>query len=75
MEHYRKAKKRGMTVTELLFETRKKMLSMNLSYERGSAGDYEQRVFVVDEEQLRELEELDERLKTYDPARIKRKNK
>jgi len=32
-------------------------------------------VFVVDEEQLHELEELDERLKTYDPARIKRKNK
>ena len=75
MEHYRKAKKRGITVTELLFETRKKMLDMNLSYERGSPGDNEQRVFVVDEEQLRELEELDERLKTYDPARVKRRDK
>ena len=57
MEHYRKAKKRGITVTELLFETRKSMLDMNLSYERGSPGDNEQRVFVVDEEHLRELEE------------------
>ncbi len=75
MEHYRKAKKRGITVTELLFETRKKMLDMNLLYERGSPGDNEQRVFVVDEEQLRELEELDERLKTYDPARVKRRGK
>ncbi len=75
MEYYRKAKKRGITVTELLFETRKKMLDMNLSYERGSPGENEQRVFVVDEEQLRELEELDERLKTYDPARVKRRGK
>ena len=75
LEIYRKAKKQGITVTELLFETRKSMLDMNLSYERGSPGDNEPKVFVVDEEQLHELEEIDERLKTYDPARVKRRGK
>ena len=75
MEYYRKAKRRGITVTELLFETRKKMLDMNLSYERDGPRENEQRLFVVDEEQLRELEEIDERLKTYDPARVKRRGK
>lgn len=34
-----------------------------------------QRAFVINEDQLHELEEIDERLKTYDPARQKRRDK
>lgn len=64
-----------VAVTELLFETRKKMLHMDLSYERDRSIEPEQKVFVVDQEQLHELEEIDERLKTYDPARQKRGEK
>ena len=75
MEYYREAKKRGVTVTELLFETRKKMLHMDHSYERDRSIEPMQKVFVVDQEQLHELEEIDERLKTYDPARVKRRDK
>ena len=75
MEHYKKAKKRGITVAELLFETRKKMLNVSLSYERGDPGENEQKLFVIDEEKHRELDQIDERLKTYDPARVKRRGK
>lgn len=75
MEYYREAKKRGITVTEFLFETRKKMLNMDLSYERDRSLEHVQRVFVINEDQLHELEEIDERLKTYDPARQKRRDK
>ena len=75
MEYYRKAKKRGVTVAELLFEARKKMLSLNLTYERDQANEPVQKVFVLDEEERHELEEIDERLKSYDPARVKRRER
>jgi len=71
MEYYRKAKKRGVTVTEFLFEARKKMLNMNPTYERDQTTEHTQKVFVLDEGKRHELEEIDERLKSYDPARVK----
>ncbi len=67
------AKKQRVTVAELVFESRRKMSGTNLTYRKDRSGETEQRVFVVDEEKRQELEELDERLKTYDPARVKRK--
>jgi hypothetical protein len=73
MQCYREAKKQGLTVSELLFESRKRMSRMNLTYEPDRSGEIKQRVFLVDEEKRHELEEIDERLKTYDPARVKRK--
>ena len=75
MEYYRKAKKRGVIVAELLFEARKKMLSMNLTYERDQTTEHTQKVFVLDEGERHELEEIDERLKSYDPARVKRRER
>jgi len=75
MEYYREAKKRGVTVAELLFEARNKMLNVNLTYERDQTTEHTQKIFVLDEEELHELEEIDERLKSYDPARVKRRDR
>ena len=75
MEYYRKAKKRGVTVAELLFEARNKMLNMNLTYERDKTTEHTKKVFVLDEVKRHELEEIDERLKSYDPARVKRRER
>ena len=75
MKNYQEARKQGVSVTEFLFETRRKMVDKDLTYRRASASKHDQRVFVIDEEKRQELEEIDERLKSLDPARIKRKNK
>ena len=75
MEYRREAKNQRVTVVELLFESRKRMSKMDLTYRKDRSGEIEQRVFVLDEEKRHELEEIDERLKNYDPARIKRLNK
>jgi len=40
---------------------------------RAGSGETEQRVFELDEEKRHELEEIDERLKTYDRARATKK--
>ena len=64
--------KKKITVAELLFESRKKMLLMDLIYKKGPKED-EQRIFELDEEKRREMDEMSERLKTYDPARVKRR--
>ena len=75
MNNYREARKRGVSVTEFLFETRRTMMDKDLTYRRASASKLDQRVYIIDEEKRQELEEIDERLKSLDPARIKRKNK
>jgi hypothetical protein len=75
MKYLREARKQGSTVTKLLFDSRKRMSKMDLTYKKDRSGETEQRVFVVDEEKRQELDELDERLKTYDPVRVKRRNK
>ncbi len=73
MGYLREARKQKITVAELLFESRSKMSGMKKTYRKDRSGEPEQRVFVVDEEKRQELEEMDERLKSYDPARVKRK--
>ena len=73
MEYLREAKKQKVTVAELLFESRRKMSGMKLTYRKDRSEEPEQRVFVVDEEKRHELDEIEERLKSYDPARVKRK--
>jgi hypothetical protein len=60
-------------VAELLFEKRRALLSKKT--EKGPTGTKSKEIFVIDEEQRRELEEMDERLKLTDPARVKRMNK
>jgi hypothetical protein len=45
---------------------------MDLIYKKGPKED-EQRIFELDEEKRREMDEMSERLKTYDPARAKRR--
>jgi hypothetical protein len=72
MEYLQEAMKEKITVAELLFESRKKMLLMDLIYKKGPKED-EQRIFELDEEKRREMDEMSERLKTYDPARAKRR--
>ena len=73
MKYLREAKKQKATVAELLFESRRKMSGMKMTYKKDHAGETEQRVYVLDEEKRHELEEIVERLKSYDPARVKRK--
>ena len=75
MRYYREARKRGLTVIEYLFESRRNMLGKDLSGKRTGSSEPPQRVFIVDEAKRQELEEIDERLKSLDPARIRRKNK
>jgi len=73
MEYYRKAKRELVTVSEILFDSRKAMIDMKLVYERNPDRNDLVKVFVVDEKR-KELEEIDERLKSYDPARVKRRS-
>ena len=42
------------------------MLNMSLTYERDQANEPAQKVFVLDEWKRHELEEIDERLKSYE---------
>lgn len=74
MEYYRKAERRSVTVADVLFDSRKARIDMKLVYERDPGRNDLDKVFVVDEEKRKELEEMDERLKSYDPARVKRKS-
>ena len=48
------------------------MLNMNLTHERDKTTEHMQKVFVLDDKERHELEEIDERLKSYDPARAAR---
>ena len=75
LEYLREAKKRRVTVEEILFESRKKMLDKKLEYERDPSREIPEKVYIFDQEKLRELAEIDKRLKTYDPARVKRRNR
>ena len=74
MRYYKMAKKAGVTVAEYLFEMRREMQSKQLSRERNPDQERPEKISVVDPEKRRELEEMDERLKTLDPARVKRMN-
>ena len=73
MKYLREAKKRRITVAALVFESRKRMSKMGLTYKKDRSEETEQRVFELDEAERHELDEIDKRLKTYDPARVKRK--
>jgi hypothetical protein len=73
IKYYRQARKKGITVAELLFDKRRALMSKKT--EKGPTGSKSKEIFVIDEEQRRELEEMDERLKLTDPARLKRLNK
>jgi hypothetical protein len=73
IKYYKQAKKKGITVAELLFEKRRTLLSKRT--EKRPTGTKPKEIFVIDEEQRRELEEMDDRLKLTDPARVKRLNK
>ena len=75
MKCYKDAKKKGISVAEHLFESRKRLLNVKLRYEKDHSREQAQRIFVIDEEKTQLIKELEERLKTYDPARIKRQNK
>jgi hypothetical protein len=75
MKCYKDAKKQGLSVAEHIFESRKRLLNVKLHYEKDNSGEQTPRIFVIDEEKTQLIKELEERLKTYDPARIKRQNK
>jgi len=75
MEYLRTAQSQRITVAEMLFNYRRVMIGRKLVYKRDSGKKDLNRIFVVDEEQRKELEELDERMKSYDPARVKRKGR
>ena len=74
MRYYKMAKKEGVTVAEYLFDMRKDFQSKKLSKERDPNQEKPEKISIVDPEKRKELEEMDERLKTHDPARIKRLN-
>jgi len=74
MRYYKMAKKEGVTVAEYLFDMRREVQSKKLSKERDPDQEKTEKISVIDPEKRRELEEMDERLKTHDPARIKRLN-
>jgi len=74
MRYYKMAKKEGVTVAEYLFDMRRELQSKKLSKERDPDQEKPEKISVIDPEKRKELEEMDERLKTHDPARIKRLN-
>ena len=74
MRYYKMAKKEGVTVAEYLFEMRRELQSKKLSQVKEPDQGKPEKISVVDQEKRRELEEMDERLKTLDPARVKRMN-
>ena len=75
MEYLRTAQRQRITVAEMLFNYRRAMIGRKLVYNRDSGKKDLNRIFVVNEEKRKELEEIDERMKSYDPARVKRKGR
>ena len=70
LNYYHEAKKKRMTVAELLFEKQRKTLKLDISLPKKKKEPIE--IFVIDEDKRKELNELDERLKLIDPARVKK---
>ena len=75
MRYYYEAKRKRISVAELLFEKRREMLSKRIVIEKDDSMPLDERIFVFDEEKRRELVEMSERLKRDDPAIRKRLNK
>ncbi len=75
MKYIKEAKKKRMTVKELVFEKRKEMLSKNIEFVNDPGRPLTERVSIIDEVKRKELKEMDKRLKQIDPARVKRLNK
>lgn len=74
MEYYKRAKKKGVSVAEIIFNFRREMLNKRLEVKRDSSKLIPERVFIVDEKKRKELEEMNKRLTKYDPARVKRQS-
>lgn len=72
MSLLQEARKLRISVAKLIFMRRKFLVGKEISIEKGKDRSPPENVFVVDEEQRRELEEIGERLKRDDPARRKR---
>lgn len=75
MRYYHEARKKRVSVAELLFEKKSEMMSKRIVIEKDASMPLDERVFVIDEEKRRELIEMGERLKRDDPARRRRLNK
>lgn len=75
MGYYHEARRKRVSVAELLFEKKKEILSKKIVVEKDMSMPMEERIIVIDEEQRRELVEMSERLKRDDPARRRRLNK
>jgi len=73
--YYYEARRKRISIAELLFEKKREMLSKKIVVEKDTSIPLDERVFVIDEEKRRELVEMGERLKRDDPARRKRLNK
>jgi len=66
------AKKLRVGVAELIFMRRRNLFGKEISIEKSKDRSPPDNMFVVNEDQRRELEEIGERLKRDDPARRKR---
>ena len=71
MNYHREARKKRVTIAELLFDKQKKTIMKIGSLERKDRKPMEETVFMLSEEEKRELDEMSERLKKEDPLRRK----
>lgn len=71
MNYHREACKKRVTITDLLFDKQKKIILKIVSLKRKDRRPMEETVFVLSEEEKRELDEMSERLKNEDPLRRK----
>jgi len=71
MNYHRGACKKRVTITELLFDKQKKIILKIVSIKSKDREPMEETVFVLSEEEKRELDEISERLKNEDPLRRK----
>lgn len=75
MNYYNEARKKRVTIAELLFDKQKKIILKIVSLKRKERKPIEETVFVLSEEEKRELDEMGERLKKEDPLRRKQLDK
>jgi hypothetical protein len=72
MNYQKEAKKKGVTIPEILFEKQRLILSLE---PRSDKKPIEERVFVLSQESKNDLAEMEERLKLQDPLRRKQVEK
>ena len=75
MNYHREARRKQVTIVELLFDKQKKIILKIVSLKRKERKPMEETVFVLSEEEKRELDEMGERLKKEDPLRRKQLDK